>query len=134
MKQGNRKVDEQARETIASILLFDVSDPRLDLVTITGCKVSYDRAYCDVFYTVDPDRYESTAEALEASKGHIRSVMAKKLHWRKAPLLRFHLDETVDVAERMGRALEHEKGRLSEDAMCDEGEDAASCEGEGLRL
>ncbi len=120
MKQGNRKVDEQARETIAGILLFDVSDPRLDHVTITGCKVSYDRAYCDAFYTVDPGRYESTAQALEASKGHIRSVMAKKLHWRKAPLLRFHLDETVDVAERMGRFLEQEKGRLS-DASAQEG-------------
>lgn len=124
MKQGNRKVDEQARETIAGVLLFEVSDPRLDLVTITGCKVSFDRAYCDVFYTVDPGRYESTAQALEASKGHIRSVMAKKLHWRKAPLLRFHLDETVDVAERMGRFLEQEKGRLS-DASAQEG-------GEGL--
>lgn len=112
MREGNRKVDEQARETIASILLFDVSDPRLDLVTITGCKVSYDRAYCDVYYTVDPHRYESTAEALEASKGHIRSVMAKKLHWRKAPLLRFHLDQTVDVAEKMGRVLAQEKERL----------------------
>ena len=114
MKEGNRKVDEQARETIASILLFDVSDPRLDMVTITGCKVSYDRAYCDVFYTTDPGRYESTAEALEASKGHIRSAMAKKLHWRKAPALRFHLDETVDVAEKMGRVLQQEKDRLSQ--------------------
>lgn len=69
MKQGNRKVDEQARETIASILLFDVSDPRLDLVTITGCKVSYDRAYCDVFYTVDPERYESTARSARGIQG-----------------------------------------------------------------
>lgn len=126
MKEGNRKVDEQARETIASILLFDVSDPRLDLVTITGCKVSYDRAYADVFYTVDPERYESTAEALEASKGHIRSVMAKKLHWRKAPLLRFHLDETVDVAEKMGRFLAQEKERIgaASDGDVAEGEDA----------
>lgn len=120
MKEANRKVDEQARETIASILLFDVSDPRLDLVTITGCKVSYDRAYCDVFYTTDPDRYESVAEALEASKGHIRSTMAKKLHWRKAPALRFHLDETVDVAEKMGKFLQQEKERLGESADSDE--------------
>ena len=115
MKEGNRKVDEQARETIASILLFDVSDPRLDMVTITACKVSYDRAYCDVFYTTDPGRYETTAEALESSKGHIRSTMAKKLHWRKAPALRFHLDETVDVAEKMGRVLQQEKERISHD-------------------
>ena len=56
MKEGNRKVDEQAREVIANIMLFDVSDPRLELVTITGCSVSYDRAYCDVYYSVEPVR------------------------------------------------------------------------------
>ena len=38
MKEGNRKADEQAREVISSILLFDVSDPRLEMVTITSCK------------------------------------------------------------------------------------------------
>ena len=42
MKQGssNRKVNEQAREVIAGILLFEISDPRLALVTITGCEVA----------------------------------------------------------------------------------------------
>lgn len=111
MKEGNRAVDEQAREVIANILLFDVSDPRLELVTITGCKVSYDRAYCDVYYTVEPERYAEVSAAFEASKGHIRSVMAKKLDWRQAPELRFHLDETVDAAEKLGKYINEEKKR-----------------------
>ncbi len=119
MKDGNRKVDEQAREVISNILLFDVSDPRLELVTITGCKVSFDRAYADVYYTVEPDRYESASAALEAAKGHIRSQMAKKLDWRKAPELRFHLDETVDAAERVGSYINAEKERqkISNEAL-----------------
>ncbi len=120
MKEGNRKVDEQARETIANIMLFDVSDPRLGLVTITGCKVSYDRAYCDVFYTAEPDRYPDVSAALEASQGLSRSLMAKKLDWRKAPELRVHLDEAVDAAERLGRYIKAEedrqKARLGADA------------------
>lgn len=113
MKDANRRTAEQAKETIASILLFDVADPRLQMVTITSCKVSYDRAYCDVFYTVDSDRYASVAEALERSKGHIRSMMAKKLSWKKIPELRFHLDETVDTSERLESFLKAEKDRMS---------------------
>lgn len=113
MKESNRKVDGVARETIASILMFDISDSRLDLVTITSCKVSYDRAYCDVYYTADPDRYEEVSAAFDACKGRIRSLMAKKLSWRKAPELRFHLDETVDAAEKLGRYLKMEEDRLS---------------------
>ncbi|MCI9129021.1 MAG: 30S ribosome-binding factor RbfA [Eggerthellaceae bacterium] len=111
MKEGNRKVDEQAREVISNIMLFDVSDPRLEMVTVTGCKVSYDRAYCDVYVTCEPDRYEEVLAALEAAKGHIRSLMAKKLDWRQAPELRFHLDETVDAAEKLGKYLNAEKER-----------------------
>ena len=85
MKQSasNRKVNEQAREVIASILLFDVSDPRLHLVTITGCEVSYDRSVCNVYYTTDPERYAGAQAAFEAAAGHIRSLMAKKLSWRE---------------------------------------------------
>ena len=111
MKETNRKVDEQARETIANILLFDVSDPRLELVTITGCKVSFDRAYCDVYYTTDPDRYPDVSAAFDSSKGHIRSIMAKRLDWNQAPELRFHLDDSVDAAEKLEKYINAEKDR-----------------------
>lgn len=111
MKSGNRKVDEQARSVLANILLFDVSDPRLQMVTITACKVSFDRAYCDVFYTASPDRYADIAAAFDQAKGHIRSVMARKLDWKQAPELRFHLDETVDAAEKLEAYIKSEKER-----------------------
>lgn len=111
MKEGNRKVDEQAREVISSILLFEVSDPRLEMVTVTSCKVSYDRAYCDIYYTCEPDRYPEVEAALASAKGHIRSLMAKKLDWKQAPELRFHVDETVDAAEKLGKYLNAEKER-----------------------
>lgn len=113
MKQGsgNKKVNEQAREVIAHILLFEVSDPRLDMVTITGCEVSYDRSVCNVFYTTEPGRYEETAEAFASAGGRIRSLMAKELSWRVAPELRFHLDPSVDAAERIADVLKRDAKR-----------------------
>ena len=111
MKQGstNRKVNQQAREVIASILLFEISDPRLSLVTITGCEVSYDRSVCNVFYTADRGEYEEVAEAFEKASGRIRSLMARQLSWRVAPALRFILDKSVDEAERIASALERNR-------------------------
>jgi len=113
MKQSssNRKVNEQAREVIAGILLFEISDPRLELVTITGCEVSYDRSVCNVFYTTEPDRYEDVAAAVQKASGRIRSLMARKLSWRIAPELRFLLDKSVDEAERIASALERDAAR-----------------------
>ena len=114
MKQNSssRKVNEQAREVIASILLFEISDPRLHMVTITGCEVSFDRSACNVFYTTDRERYDDVAEAFQKASGRIRSLMAKRLSWRVAPSLRFILDASVDEAERIANALARDEVRM----------------------
>lgn len=119
MKQGsqNRKVNQQAREVIANILLFEISDPRLSLVTITGCEVSYDRSACNVFYTADKQEYEAVASAFAKASGRIRSLMARQLSWRVAPQLRFILDSSVDQAERIANALERDAWRNNASAQ-----------------
>ena len=118
MKQNssNRRVNEQAREVVASILLFEISDPRLSMVTITGCEVSFDRSACNVYYTTEPDRYEDVAAAFAKAGGRIRSLMAKQLSWRVAPELRFILDKSVDQAERIASALAADAPRNEESA------------------
>ena len=65
MKQNNatRRLGEQLREKLGYILLFEVSDPRLDLVTLTGVEVSIDRSFARVFVSCDGDRYEEVLEA-----------------------------------------------------------------------
>ena len=117
MKQSgsSRKVNEQAREVIAGILLFEISDPRLHLVTITGCEVSFDRSVCNVYYTAAPDRIEDATAAFAKAAGRIRSLMARKLSWRVAPELRFMVDESVDNAERIAGALAREAQRMPSD-------------------
>ena len=124
MKQGNssRRVNEQARQVIAETLMFEVSDPRLSMITITGCEVSFDRSACNVYYTCMPDTYEETQAALKKASGHIRSVLAKKLSWRTSPELRFFLDKSVDEAERIARALEVERTRTPYVESDEEGE------------
>lgn len=113
MKQSssNRRVNEQAREVISEILLFEISDPRLDMVTITGVEVSYDRSVANVYYSTEPSRYTEVAQAFNAAAGRIRSLMAKKLSWRVAPELRFYLDESVDNAQRIAEALSADAAR-----------------------
>ena len=46
--QNSRRTNERAREKLASILLFEISDPDLELVTITGVEVSVDRSFMRV--------------------------------------------------------------------------------------
>lgn len=127
MKQSSssRKLNEQAREALASILLFEVSDPRLRLVTITGCEVSFDRSFCNVFYTAEPGRYEEAAEGFAAARGRIRSLLGRALSWRVTPELRFLLDSSVDEAQRISDALARDAERNAESRGTD-----AAIEGE----
>ena len=114
MKQSNanRRVNEQARQVIAETLMFEISDPRLRMVTITGCEVSFDRSVCNVYYTANPEAYEDAQEAFGKAAGRIRSILAKKLSWRTSPELRFFLDKSVDEAQRIAEALAGERARM----------------------
>ena len=109
MKQNNatRRLGEQLREKLGYILLFEISDPRLDLVTITGVEVSIDRSFARIFVSCDGDRYEEVLEALASAKGRMRSLLARTLDWRVTPELDFRIDRSTDEAERIARALEN---------------------------
>lgn len=107
MKQtpSSRKFNESARERIASILLTEVSDPRLALITVTSCEVAIDRSVCNVYISADKERYDEVAAGLESAKGRIRKLLGKGLNWRVTPELVFFIDTTVDQAERITEAL-----------------------------
>ena len=132
MKQNSssRRVNEQARQVIAEILMFEVADPRVAMVTVTGCEVSFDRSACNVYITSTPGTYDEALAALKNASGHIRTLMGKKLTWRTAPELRFFLDKSVDEAERIARALEIERQRMAQSGHAGEEENESSEEGE----
>ena len=104
--QHSRRTNEQARVKLANILLFEISDPDLALVTITGVEVSVDKSYLRAYVSCDADRYDEVSAALARAKGHIRSLLGRALGWRVTPELDFRIDTTTDEAERISRALE----------------------------
>lgn len=111
--QNSRRTNNLAREKLANILLFEVSDPDLALVTLTGVEVSVDKSVLKAYVSCDRDRYESVAAALERAKGRIRSLLGHALGWRVTPELIFQIDTTADEAERIALALENVPPTLS---------------------
>ena len=107
MKQtpNTRRLNEQAREVVASLLVSEVSDPRVELITVTGAEVSPDRSVLLVFVSTDPERYEEVLAGLESAKGRLRSLLGHALGWRVTPELRFYIDESVDSGMRIDEAL-----------------------------
>ena len=111
--QNSRRMGQQAREKLGYILLFEVSDPDLELVTLTGCEVSVDKSVVVAYVSCDSSRYDEVAAALARAKGRIRSLLGHALGWRVTPELVFRIDTTADDAERIGRALQNVPETLS---------------------
>ena len=131
MKQnkGSRRTNEIAREKLASILLFEISDPDLALVTLTGVEVSVDKSFMRAYVSCEPERYESVSVALQRAKGRIRSILGKSLGWRVTPEIAFAIDTTTDEAERIAIALENVPATMAVEKD-DDGYPSSPVEGE----
>jgi len=108
MKQTkqSRKQNEAVRTALAGILLTEIADPRLDMVTVTSATVSKDRSVANVYFTADRSVYDEVEAGLESAKGRLRSLLGQELGWRHTPELRFFMDTTIDEAERIARVLQ----------------------------
>lgn len=109
MKQNEatRRLAQEAREKIATILHTEISDPRLRDITITGCEVSVDRSLCKVYVAAPPGTYDEVMAGLESAKGRIRSLLGRSLTWRVTPELVFSIDTSTDEAMRITEALKN---------------------------
>ncbi len=109
MKQTprTRKINETVREAIAAILAEEISDPRLELVTVTSAEVSSDLAVANVFVITfgDEHRYAEMLDGLESAKGRIRSLLGQRVNLRLTPELHFFVDTSVDEGMRISEAL-----------------------------
>lgn len=146
MKQTprTRKINEAVREAIAHILVAEVSDPRLELVTVTSVEVSSDLSIANVYVTAhgDEERYREMLDGLESAKGRIRSILGKRVPMRLTPDLRFYVDSAVDQGMRITEALKDvpptllEQQRLDalaeKEAEAEDDGDAGSAETVGL--
>ena len=121
-----RKLSEMAREAIANILFEKISDPRLDMVTVTGVKVSSDLTVANVYVIAhgDQERYDEVLAGLESSKGRIRSLLGQRVKMRFTPELRFFIDESVDEGMRISEALKDVPPTLLADGESDPTEGA----------
>lgn len=109
MKQteATRRLAQEARSKIALIMQTEISDPRLDMVTVTDCEVAVDRSLCRVYVAAAPGTYEEVMAGLESAKGRIRSLLGRALTWRVTPELVFKIDTTTDEAMRITEALKN---------------------------
>lgn len=94
-----QRVADFLQQELASLIQFEVRDPRVGMVSITGVEVSKDLAHARVYITVlGKETAEEAAEsvaALNKAAGFLRSQVARSSTARTTPSLKFYFDESV---------------------------------------
>jgi ribosome-binding factor A len=116
-----RRVGERIRQELAELLARQVSDPRLQGVTVTAVEVDREFAYATAFVNAlgDEARQEDILESLDSARGFLRSSLAQRIPLRTFPRLRFRWDESFDQAsaiEALLRQVREEDERGSGEA------------------
>jgi len=107
--QGSRpdRVGEQIRQEISQMLLSEVHDPGIGLVTLTRVKVSPDLQLARVYYTLmgDDNAKAETKRALARATPFLRRQIGSRIRLRRVPELQFHFDESVETQDRIEKIL-----------------------------
>ena len=105
-----RRVGESIRGELARLLVRQIGDPRLKLVTITDVEMSPDLKSARVFYVPSRDVYaEDVRAGLSKAAPFFRKEIGAGLKLKFTPSLTFQLDESFDIGSRVDRILKEAK-------------------------
>jgi len=92
------RLGDQILRELATMLLEEVADPRLELVSLTGCKLNADMSIALVSFSVGggPERRKQALEGLNKARGFLRSGLGRRLDLRSLPDLRFAHDDFLE--------------------------------------
>lgn len=108
MSRRTQRVADVLRGELADLLLRQVHDPRIKLVSVTDVDVSPDlrRALVKVSVLGSDEERAGAVEALQHARGFLRRELARRLRLRVTPELVFELDRGAEHSQKIAELLE----------------------------
>jgi ribosome-binding factor A len=101
------RMSDHIHAILSELLLREVSDPRLQGVTVTEVKLDPELMFADVYVNAlgDETRRDEVLTGLGSAGGFLRREVGKRVRLRNTPELHFHWDLTLEHGERINRIL-----------------------------
>ena len=110
MANKQARIASLIQKNISEIILYELKNPLMKLITVNGCAVSSDFSVAKVYVShLNHEKIDEALEDLNRAKGAIRTSLAKKLDIYKVPELIFIRDNTLDRYERIEELLKEVK-------------------------
>jgi ribosome-binding factor A len=109
-RRRSQRVSEALREELVELIGYELSDPRVVAVTVTGVQVSPDLRSAQVWVLCgETDRQPQALRALEGARHYLRRELAGRLRLWRVPELHFAVDSTAGAVDRIEQLLERVK-------------------------
>lgn len=106
MSLALKRLEKDSLRELSIILQRESHNQLLHDVTLTEVRITRDLSYMTVFYTCLYDvRKDKVSEALEESKGYLRTALCSKIKARKMPELIFTYDEALAYGNHINEVL-----------------------------
>ncbi len=97
------RIGIKIQKAVTDLLSKKMQDPRIEMATVSGVKMTPDLRIAYVYITVfgTPQKKEEVLDGFRKSKGFIKKRIAPKLGLKYMPDLKFVYDDTFDKAAKM---------------------------------
>ena len=112
------KAAQAIREVVATSLLTDLKDPRVETTTITKVEVSAELRNAKVFFMIRGGEAKErlALKGLQSAAGYLQQKCAKRIDARYTPKLSFEVDEGVKNLLEITRILAEERNAKAAEA------------------
>ncbi|MEX3526744.1 MAG: 30S ribosome-binding factor RbfA [Burkholderia sp.] len=111
----NVQIADQIQRDLSELIMREVKDPRIGIVTIQSVELTPDYAHAKVYFTALTGDPLQTQGALNHAAGHLHNLLFKRLHIYTVPTLHFHYDQTIEKAVEMSRLIEQANSTRAKD-------------------
>jgi ribosome-binding factor A len=104
------RINGLLRQEISQLLAHQIKDPRLNgVISITQVRTSADLRNASVSLSVmgDKNTQESALAGIRSAAAFLRRELKERLTLRYVPFLSFHLDDSIENADRVLRVMDH---------------------------
>lgn len=107
MSYRTKRVAEEMKREIATIIKEDIKDPRVGFVTITSVEVTPDFRYAKVYVSIygNDTEIERALTGLEKASSYIRKEIGHRVKLRYTPELSFRFDDSIRHGAKIAEIL-----------------------------
>lgn len=113
MPHRPERLAEMIREELTDLIAGELSDPRVGLAQVTEVKMAPEMRVAHVFFSVMGGTQEEnrTLQGLMAARGFLHAELTRRLQIRHVPDLRFEIDRSEELSNRLDQLLQRSSRR-----------------------